>query len=256
MASRYAIYQALQLLGISAPPLSASVLPLQAARCISSSAFCLRPDVIVPSMGESIKEGVIATVHKQARQPVREDEVIAQIETDKVTIDIKAPAAGVLQQLHIKPSDLVVAGQVVAVVGAAGPVAPVTPAASKADAGISEQASTSGRRAAIHFPPRFTVAGLRISDLPETEYAAAVAATDVAGSHIAPHLEQGSVQLLTPVSAAPATTQYPLPAAKAAPPPFTKNKLQYVTRPDGRGGPPRRPLTERELDMINLGGVY
>ncbi|GIL99441.1 hypothetical protein Vretimale_4603, partial [Volvox reticuliferus] len=83
MASRYVICQALQLLASSAPSPSASVLPLQAARCISSSAFRLWPDVIVPSMGESIKEGVIATVHKQARQPVREDEVIAQIETDK-----------------------------------------------------------------------------------------------------------------------------------------------------------------------------
>jgi pyruvate/2-oxoglutarate dehydrogenase complex dihydrolipoamide acyltransferase (E2) component len=40
------------------------------------------------------------------------DEVIAQIETDKVTIDIKAPSAGVLQKLMIKAADTVVPGQV------------------------------------------------------------------------------------------------------------------------------------------------
>lgn len=190
----------------------------------------------------------------QVGQPVREDEVIAQIETDKVTIDIKSPTSGVLQQLLVKPSDLVVAGQVVAVVGAAeiaATAAPTAVAASQANAADSTSESTSGRKPSIHFPPRITASGMRISELPEAEHIMeSVAAELVAGpSAIHTVAAESAVQ---PVLAA---VPHPMPAAKAAPPPFSKNKLQYITRPDGRGRPPRRPLTERELEMINLGGV-
>ncbi|GLC38937.1 hypothetical protein PLESTB_000463300 [Pleodorina starrii] len=255
MASRHALGQAMQLLGLSVPCSSACGLPLQAARLISASAFRLWPDVIVPPMGESIKEGSIAAVLKQVGQSVREDEVIAQIETDKVTIDIRAPAAGVLQQLNVKPSDVVVAGQVVAVVGAGAPAAEAaTPAAAAPAAAATTLASTSGRSCHIHFPPRVTSAGARISDLPGAEYAAALAAAEKPA--VATATVEATAAAAPPPPPAPAAPEYPMPAAKAAPPPISKNKLQYITRPDGRGGPPRRPLTERELEMINLGGVY
>ncbi|EFJ52155.1 2-oxoglutarate dehydrogenase, E2 component [Volvox carteri f. nagariensis] len=253
MASRYALGQALQLLWLSSPCPSTCALSLQATRLISASTSRLWPDVIVPSMGESIKEGSIAAVLKQVGQPVQEDEVIAQIETDKVTIDIKAPAKGFLQRLHVKPADVVVAGQVVAVVGVEAPAGAATgsgAAASTTAAAATPATTISGRKSHIHFPPRVTASGTRLSDLSEAEYTAAVAAAEAGGP-----VKPGPATSDPPPSP-PAAPQYPVPAAKAAPPPVTKNKLQYITRPDGRGGPPRRPLTERELDMINMGGVY
>ncbi|GIL53365.1 hypothetical protein Vafri_8984 [Volvox africanus] len=94
-------------------------------------------EVKVPSMGESITEGTIATVLKKPGDPVKEDDIIAQIETDKVTIDVKytGKASGVISQVLINPSDLVKVGQQVAVVEtgavpaapAAAPPPPPTP---------------------------------------------------------------------------------------------------------------------------------
>jgi hypothetical protein len=60
-----------------------------------------RQEITVASMGESITEGTISTILKKAGEKVEEDEPIMQIETDKVTIDVRAPKAGVLQHLLV-----------------------------------------------------------------------------------------------------------------------------------------------------------
>lgn len=77
-------------------------------RLFTSSITSLRNiDVQIQSMGESITEGTIAEIMKQVGDSVAEDETIAQIETDKVTIDIRAPAAGKVAELrvrHMQPS--------------------------------------------------------------------------------------------------------------------------------------------------------
>ena len=58
-------------------------------------------EVEIQAMGESISEGTIAEVLKKEGESVAEDETIAQIETDKLTIDVKAPSAGVIKQLKV-----------------------------------------------------------------------------------------------------------------------------------------------------------
>lgn len=70
--------------------------------------------VVVPSLGESITDGTIASVLKGAGDPVKENETIAQIETDKVTIDIKAPSDGTVLGIVVQEQDTVVPGQLVA----------------------------------------------------------------------------------------------------------------------------------------------
>ena len=62
-------------------------------------------------MGDSITEGAIAAVLKQPGDAVAVDEVIAQIETDKVTIDVRAPVAGVVAEVLVAEGDVVVVGQ-------------------------------------------------------------------------------------------------------------------------------------------------
>lgn len=49
-------------------------------------------------MGDSISEGVVEQLVKQPGEFVNADEVIARIETDKVTVDITAPFSGVIKQ--------------------------------------------------------------------------------------------------------------------------------------------------------------
>ncbi|KAG2482449.1 hypothetical protein HYH03_018619 [Edaphochlamys debaryana] len=216
-----------------------------------------------------MKEGTIATVLKQVGQPVSVDEVIAQVETDKVTIDVKAPQGGFITKVCVKASDVVTPGTVVAVVGASAgaaaggptPAGPGGPTGASAGLGhAATAASASGRTPSIHFPPRVTPAGVRISDLKGAEYDAAIAAAKAPPPPTAaPAAAPGAAPAAAPAAPAPPApaTGAAAPAMlKAAPPPNPKNRLPFITRPDGRGGPPRRPLNARELDLINLGGAY
>lgn len=70
--------------------------------------------VVVPSLGESITDGTIASVLKNAGDSVKENETIAQIETDKVTLDIKAPSDGTILGVVVQEQETVVPGQLVA----------------------------------------------------------------------------------------------------------------------------------------------
>lgn len=69
----------------------------------------------MPAMGDSITEGSVAAVLKQPGDVVQEDDVIAQIETDKVTIDVKFTGkSGKITTLSVAEGDTVVVGQKVA----------------------------------------------------------------------------------------------------------------------------------------------
>eukprot|EP00897_Mesotaenium_endlicherianum_P009964 jgi/Mesen1/8997/ME000056S08407 len=72
--------------------------------------------VVVPSMGESITDGAVAALLKKPGDAVEADEVIAQIETDKVTIDVRSSEAGVLEKYEVKEGDTVTPGVTVATV--------------------------------------------------------------------------------------------------------------------------------------------
>jgi 2-oxoglutarate dehydrogenase E2 component (dihydrolipoamide succinyltransferase) len=88
----------------------------------SAASYAARTEVVVPPMGDSISEGTVAAVLKNAGEAVAVDEVVAQIETDKVTIDVRCPVAGAVTDVLVKPQDTVVVGQAVVRVeeGAAG----------------------------------------------------------------------------------------------------------------------------------------
>jgi len=57
--------------------------------------------VKVPALGESITDGAIAAILKQPGDTVEEDEPILQIDTDKVTIDVRSPTAGTLEAILV-----------------------------------------------------------------------------------------------------------------------------------------------------------
>src|SRR5512145_1977945 len=92
-------------------------------------------DVIMPQMGESIAEGTLSRWIKQVGDPVKRDEPIFEISTDKVDAEIPAPAAGVLAEILVKEGETVAVQTVVAKIetDAAAPAekaaAPAAPAA-------------------------------------------------------------------------------------------------------------------------------
>eukprot|EP00250_Pteridium_aquilinum_P013350 c21285_g1_i1 orf=264-1625(+) len=73
-------------------------------------------EITVPPMGESVTDGSIAPISIKPGDYVNVDDVILQIETDKVTIDVRSTASGVLETLHVKEGDTVTVGTVVATV--------------------------------------------------------------------------------------------------------------------------------------------
>lgn len=77
-------------------------------------------DVVVPPLAESITDGTLAKFLKNPGDRVELDEAIAQIETDKVTIDVTSPGAGVIQKFVAKEGDTVEPGTKVAVISKSG----------------------------------------------------------------------------------------------------------------------------------------
>src|SRR5919202_955002 len=73
-----------------------------------------RIDVIMPQMGESIAEGTLSRWLKRVGDPVRRDEPIFEISTDKVDAEIPAPAGGVLAEIVVPEGETVAVQTVVA----------------------------------------------------------------------------------------------------------------------------------------------
>jgi 2-oxoglutarate dehydrogenase E2 component (dihydrolipoamide succinyltransferase) len=80
-------------------------------------------DVSVPTMGESVAEGTVAAWSKKVGDKVSRDEVLVEIETDKVAVEIASPADGVLSEILVQSGGTVKPGQVIARVSGAGAVA-------------------------------------------------------------------------------------------------------------------------------------
>ncbi|KAI3951196.1 hypothetical protein MKW92_011050 [Papaver armeniacum] len=83
-------------------------------------------DAVVPFMGESITDGTLAAFLKKPGDSVQIDEPIAQVETDKVTIDVASPETGVIQKFVAKEGDTVEPGTKIAVISKSGEGANVT----------------------------------------------------------------------------------------------------------------------------------
>ena len=103
-------------------------------------------EIRVPTLGESVTEATIGKWFKKAGDAVAADEPIVELETDKVTIEVPAPAAGVLSEIVAKDGETVGVGALLGSIGAgsgaqaAAPAAAATaaPAPAKAEAPKTE----------------------------------------------------------------------------------------------------------------------
>jgi 2-oxoglutarate dehydrogenase E2 component (dihydrolipoamide succinyltransferase) len=93
-------------------------------------------EIVVPVMGESVTEGTVAQWLKKPGEAVAQDEPLVEVETDKVTLEVNAPAAGVLSEIQAVEGDTVEVGAVLGIIaagaGAPAPAAEPTPAAEAA----------------------------------------------------------------------------------------------------------------------------
>ncbi|MBB3229307.1 2-oxoglutarate dehydrogenase complex dihydrolipoyllysine-residue succinyltransferase [Halomonas stenophila] len=101
-------------------------------------------EVKAPTFPESIQEGTVASWNKQVGEAVKRDEVLAEIETDKVVLEVVAPADGALSEIKAEEGSQVESEAVLALFteGAGGEVAPAAGegrAAASADDGASDE---------------------------------------------------------------------------------------------------------------------
>ncbi len=91
-------------------------------------------EIKVPQLPESVADATLVTWHKQAGQAVTRDENLADLETDKVVLEVPAPVTGVLKELKIVAGTSVTSGQVLAVLEEGAAAAAAAPAAKPAAA--------------------------------------------------------------------------------------------------------------------------
>lgn len=100
-------------------------------------------DVMVPALGESVTEATIATWFKKVGDTVAQDEMLCELETDKVSVEVPAPTAGVLSAILAEEGATVQAAGKLAVISAGAGAAASAPAAAAAPAAAP---AASGRK--------------------------------------------------------------------------------------------------------------
>ena len=91
-------------------------------------------EIRVPTLGESVTEATIGQWFKKVGDVVAADEPIVELETDKVTIEVPAPAAGVLEAIAAEAGATVDVGALLGAIGGSGASATAAPAAAPAPA--------------------------------------------------------------------------------------------------------------------------
>jgi 2-oxoglutarate dehydrogenase E2 component (dihydrolipoamide succinyltransferase) len=203
-------------------------------------------EITVPPLGESITEAVVSRWHKKVGDQVQADEPVVVLETDKVTVDVPAPAAGSLVEIARKDGDKVRVGERLGAIqpgagAAAGAPAPAAaPAAAPAPAPAPEPAGGGEPAGAVRITPvarrMAEERGLDPSRLQGSGPGGRILKEDVIGAQ-----EGGALARTEPASApAPAPQPPPLPRRPPAGPRPNAHREERV-----RMTPLRKRVAER-----------
>ena len=200
-------------------------------------------EIRVPQLPESIADATLVTWHKQPGDAIRRDENLADLETDKVVLEVPAPANGVVREIRVPSGTVVTSGQVLALIeegaaaaaapkpaGAAAAAAAKTPPAADGDGGKDAgKLSPSVRRLLEekHLDP---------SAIPASGRDGRLTKSDVVG-----FLEK------RPAQATPGTASAAAPAAAAAATPAPAARA-----PTPRPGAPAGARAEQRVPMTRL----
>jgi 2-oxoglutarate dehydrogenase E2 component (dihydrolipoamide succinyltransferase) len=123
-------------------------------------------DIRVPTLGESVTEATIGKWFKQQGDAVAVDEPLVELETDKVTIEVPAPTAGVLSEIAAKNGDTVAVGALLGAITPGAGGAAVAPAAAAAAPTTAPAAAAPPPPATPVAPPAAAPAKVAAADAP------------------------------------------------------------------------------------------
>jgi 2-oxoglutarate dehydrogenase E2 component (dihydrolipoamide succinyltransferase) len=143
-------------------------------------------EIRVPQLPESVADATLVTWHKQPGDPVRRDENLADLETDKVVLEVPAPSNGVMQEIRVPSGTVVTSGQVLAVIEEA------SAAASAATPARAAAVTKPAREAPPATPARATAPATASAAAEPARVASAVAAAEAAreGSRLSPSVRR------------------------------------------------------------------
>ncbi|HEY0060944.1 MAG TPA: 2-oxoglutarate dehydrogenase complex dihydrolipoyllysine-residue succinyltransferase [Telluria sp.] len=175
-------------------------------------------EVKVPVLSESVAEATLLAWHKKVGQQVSRDENMIDIETDKVVLELPAPAAGVITQIVKGDGSTVVAGEVIAIIDTeasaqASPVA-VVPAPVQA-APAAPAAAAGGSKGDVAMPAAAKILAdnnMSTADVSGTGKDGRVTKGDVLGAVAAGSVKPAAPAPLAPVAAKPALQQVAAPS--------------------------------------------
>ncbi|MEX0318870.1 MAG: 2-oxoglutarate dehydrogenase complex dihydrolipoyllysine-residue succinyltransferase [Ruegeria sp.] len=189
--------------GAAPAPAAAAAAPAAAPAAAGGSI-----DVMVPTLGESVTEATVSTWFKQVGDSVAQDEMLCELETDKVSVEVPAPASGVLAEIVAPEGTTVDATAKLAVISGAAAGAGRAPAAPAA--AVTPAVATGGARDVANAPSAekaMAEAGLSADQVAGTGRDGRVMKEDVARAVAA-------AATAAPVSSGPAAAA-PAPAAQA-----------------------------------------
>lgn len=167
--------------------------------------------VKVPELSESVSEATLLEWKRKLGDIVAADEILIEIETDKVVLEVPSPAAGQLAEIRAQNGQTVVSGEVIAVIDT--------------DASVSASASTDSSRASSPAPVKETVAEPRVMPSAAAVLAAAgIDAKTVIGTGPGNRITKvdalaAAEPPVQPQAAEPAPRAVPAPRSAAAPAP-------------------------------------
>jgi 2-oxoglutarate dehydrogenase E2 component (dihydrolipoamide succinyltransferase) len=173
----------------------------------------MQVEVKVPQLSESVSEATLVAWRKKAGEAVKRDENLIDVETDKVVLELPAPADGVLAKLIKKDGDSVTSGEVIAVIDTEGKA---TVASTQATVAPAPDKGARGQAPAGAQPPAPAPAAAPAAAPSAAKIAAekGIDTAAVAGTGRDGRVTKGDVLA---AGAAPAAKPAPAPAAKPAP---------------------------------------
>jgi 2-oxoglutarate dehydrogenase E2 component (dihydrolipoamide succinyltransferase) len=187
-------------------------------------------EVKVPQLSESVAEATMLLWKKKVGDVVAADEILIEIETDKVVLEVPAPSAGVLSEILIGDGATVLAEQLIARIDTDGKVAAAAPAAASAPAAAAAPAVAVAAAA----PASASMAGVAMPAAAKLMADNSLVAGSVPGTGKDGRVTKGDVLSAVAGGAKPAAAVIPTGAPKAALPQVATPAANLGDRPEQR----------------------